>query len=131
MRRENTDRKNYVGLTYNIPIIIHNHLQYTWTTLDGAWDTFSAKICFRSFNKKSFCQKNFRNWSTGTKVPKWQSGYFLANSHFWHFCPCAWISKILSAKLLFIDCYERPITHFYSKSVSGPVQGSPCTYLIR
>ena len=25
-------------------------------------------------------------------------------------------------------CYERPITNFCSKSVSGPVQGRPCTY---
>ena len=48
---------------------------------------------------------------------------------FWHFCPCASISKNLLDKLLIVEYYERPITHFCSKSVSGLVQGRPCTYL--
>ena len=34
------------------------------------------------------------------------------------------------AKWLFFECYERPITAFCSKSISGPVQGCPCTYEI-
>ena len=47
----------------------------TWTGLDRAWDTFSAKVCNSSFftlNKKSFCQT--WNQCTGKKVPKWQFG---------------------------------------------------------
>ena len=32
-------------------------------------------------------------------------------------------------KFFFPNDYKRPITHFFSKSISGPVQVRPCTYL--
>ena len=60
------------------------------------------------------------------KMAIWQK---IATLPFWHFFPCASISKILFAKILLIGYYERLITHFFSKSISGPVQVRPCTYL--
>ena len=58
--------------------------------LDGARNTFWANVCDRSLitlKEKSFGKKNFWNRCTGTKVPKWQSGYFLPNCHFGTFVP--------------------------------------------
>ena len=72
---------------------------------------------------KEFLKSMHRDKSA--KMAIWQK---IATFPFWHFCPCASISKILLAKWLLVECYERPITHFCSKSVSGPVQGRLCTY---
>ena len=60
------------------------------------------------------------------KMAKW---LFFAKLPFWHFFPFASISEILFAKILFIGYYERLITHLFSKTISGPVQVRPCTYL--
>ena len=62
-------------------------------------------------------------------MPKWLFGKKIATLPFWHFFPCALISKILFAKILLIGYYERLVTHFFSNSISGPVQVRPCTYL--
>ena len=64
---------------------------------------------FITFNEKSFDQKNFWNRCRGTKLPKWLSGKKIATLPFWHFCPCALISKILLVKWLLVESYERPI----------------------
>ena len=69
----------------------------TWTGLDRSRDTFWGKMCNRSFiifNQKSFGKKNFWNRCTGKKVPKWLFGKKIATLPFWHFFPCASISKI-------------------------------------
>ena len=52
-------------------------------------------------------------------MTKWLFGKKIATLPFWHFCLCASISKKFFAKWLLVECFERPITHFYSKSVSG------------
>ena len=91
-----------------------------------------GKLCnryFIIFNKKSFGKKKFWNRCTGKKVPKWLFGKKIATLPFWHFFPCASISKIFFAKWLLVDYYERPINQFFSKSVSGAVQARPCTHL--
>ena len=103
----------------------------TWTGLDRASDTISAKLYNSScmtLNLKSFCQKNLKlmHRDKSAKMAIWQK---IATLPFWHFCPCASISKILLVKWLLVEYYERAITHFCWKSVSGPVQACPCTYL--
>ena len=49
---------------------------------------------FIALNQKSFHQRKFWNRCTGTKVPKWQSGYFLPNCHFGTFFPVHRFQKV-------------------------------------
>ena len=54
---------------------------------------------FITSDHKSFCKKKkIWNRCTWTKVPKWQSGYFLPNCHFGTFVPVHWF-KVFFGKM--------------------------------
>ena len=92
----------------------------TWTGLDKAWDTFWAKVCnkyFITLNQKSFGLKNFWNRCTGAKVPKWQSGYFLPNSHFGTFAPVHRFQKFFWPNDFWLSVMKY-LLHTFAQKVS-------------
>ena len=119
--------KSYEG---NLKQFNLSSLISTWTALDGARDTFWAKVCNRSFitlKEKSFGQKNFWNRCTGTKAPKWQSGYFLPNSHFGTFVPMPRFFWPNDFSLSFM----KDLLHTFAQKVFQALSTDihiPCTY---
>ena len=103
-----------------------------WTGLDKAWDIFLTKLCNRSFisvNDKSFCQNNFWNWCTGTKVPKWQNGYFLPSSHFGTFVPLHWFKKFFLPNDFFLSVMKDLLLTFAQKVSLTWLYSGPSMYL--
>ena len=64
----------------------------------------------------------------GQKCQNGKVAIFLPNSHFGTFIPVHRFQNFF-CQMTFVDYYEKPITQFFSKSASGPVQARPCTHL--
>jgi len=61
------------------------------------------KLVFHNTQREVISQKEFLKLKHRDKSAKMAEWLFFAKKPFWHFCPCASISKILFAKLRSFD----------------------------
>ena len=78
--------------------------------------------------RSHFAKKHFEIGAQGQKCQNGKVAIFCQIAILALFSLCTNF-KIFLTKWLLVECYERAITHFCWKSVSGPVQACPCTYL--
>ena len=86
--------------------------------ISGSNFEFTSKhtIFFKGYNNKKMGTLQFHipGFQNDPSYPKQKEflKFYEGKQLFWHFCPCASISKIHFAKCHLIECYERPITQF-------------------